>query len=143
MTCKGYSNSLSQVRRRMLNADVSVDDDANSLDCWRISSIKSNLCESDSLQCTLGATGPLCGSCESGYFYSSTALVCQPCNSAKLKNLIVPGIGLFIGIVVAALYSKTLFIPEGMRRTWIFFVFQRLDSGTLRVVWSNYQVSLA
>jgi len=58
----------------------------------------------------------------------------------ELKTLIILAVGLFIVAVMGALYSGMLRIPEGMQRTWIFGVFQHFDSGSLRVVWSNYQV---
>ena len=140
MTCKGYSNSLSQVRRRMLNADVSVDDDANSLDCWRISANKSSICQSNSLQCTFGAIGPLCGACDVGFFYSSTDLLCHSCSAPVLTNIVLLAVGVVVAIIMGTLKTGLLRVPEYMQRTSVYGALYRLDSGTLRVVWSNYQV---
>ena len=121
-------------------ADDSADDDANSLDCWRFSASKSDACQSDVLQCTPGAIGPLCGSCDAGFFYSSTLLVCQSCKTHTVKNVVVIVVVFLICVLGGMLYTGRLRIPECIQRTWIFGIIRRLDSGTLRVVWSNYQV---
>ena len=140
-TCMGASfDSLSQVRRRLINDDASADDEEVSFECWRFSANESDVCKSNALQCTQGAIGPLCGSCDTGFYYSSTELVCLPCNSIKRKTLIQMMAYLFIGVMVGPLYCGSRHVPKGAQHMWIFGVFQRLDSGTIRVVWSNYQV---
>ena len=135
-TCKGASDSgtVSEWQRRLI-----VDDDK--LDCWSIFTNASDSCTSDSLQCTLGSTGPLCGSCDAGFFYSSSDYVCQSCsNSHVSKAVSVLVVGLVVGVLAGSLYSGVLEVPKGMQNTWIVGLFQRIDSGILRVVWSNYQV---
>jgi hypothetical protein len=144
-TCKGVmssygSSSLREQRR--LNANATVDDGADSLDCWRLSANKSDVCQSDVLQCTLGATGPLCGSCDDGYFFSTNDLLCQSCSAPKQRTVIFLSLYLIIGAVVVSLYTGILNIPNRMQQTVIFGILNKFDSGTLRVVWSNYQVFL-
>jgi hypothetical protein len=141
-TCKGASgsfNSSSQVRRR-LGADDYVNDDSNSLDCWRISANKSDVCQSDALQCTAGAIGPLCGGCDVGFFYSSTDLVCQSCSTLKRSTIVLLAVFILIIVVMGLLNNGVLSTPDLLQRSYIYGLFRRLDSGIFRVVWSNYQV---
>jgi hypothetical protein len=148
-TCKGFSSSniTSRLQRRLV-ANVSsnhasvnaADDDANSIDCWRISVNKSSVCQSDALQCTTGAIGPLCGGCDFGYYFTSMKKLCESCTNVY-KTVAELAVLFFIAIVLGTNSNRLVRIPEGMRCAWITGVFQRFDSGTLRVVWSNYQVS--
>ncbi len=138
-TCKGASNS-SQVRRR-LGADATVNNfGTDTLGCWRISANKSDACQSHSLQCQSGAIGIFCGSCDDGFYYSSTDLFCRPCDDLKQKTLAILSTYIFVGVVVGMLYSGFLRIPQSMQHSMMLGLFQHFDSGTLRVVWSNYQV---
>ena len=146
-TCKGASslNVTSQLRRR-LDANVSVndaasaaEDNANSIDCWRISVNKSTACQSDALQCKTGAIGPLCGGCDFEYYFSSMNKLCESCSNVY-KTVAELAVVFFIVIVLGTNSKRLMHVTEGMRCAWITGVFQRFDSGTLRVVWSNYQV---
>jgi hypothetical protein len=131
----GSSDSSGLTQRRL-----SSHDNSGSLNCWRRLATKSDVCQSDTLQCKEGAIGPLCGSCDDGFYYFSTDLICLPCNSPKHKTIILLLAYTFIGVAIGTFYSGSLRIPEGMQRNWIFGVLQRIDTGALRVVWSNYQV---
>ena len=126
--------------RRRLTTEASLVDDADLLDCWRNSMIESDICQSSSLQCTSGAIGPLCGGCDTGFFYSTTDLLCHPCSAPVLATVILLVVGLFLVVIIGALYTGLLRIPVVIRQTWVYGALSRLDSGTFRVVWSNYQV---
>lgn len=58
-----------------------------------------------------------------------------------MKKIVIILVGLSIAIVVSSLYSGLIPIPKDKRTLWILGILRHIDSGTIRVVWSNYQVT--
>jgi hypothetical protein len=58
-----YAGTLYRCLRRSTCAGVKLDDDASDSTCWLYDNftLSNDKCESSKLQCTTGATGPLCG----------------------------------------------------------------------------------
>eukprot|EP00615_Pteridomonas_danica_P014927 CAMPEP_0114396978 /NCGR_PEP_ID=MMETSP0102-20121206/13930_1 /TAXON_ID=38822 ORGANISM="Pteridomonas danica, Strain PT" /NCGR_SAMPLE_ID=MMETSP0102 /ASSEMBLY_ACC=CAM_ASM_000212 /LENGTH=503 /DNA_ID=CAMNT_0001557881 /DNA_START=249 /DNA_END=1758 /DNA_ORIENTATION=- len=106
--------------------------------CWTVGSIENNTCNNDKLLCKKGAHGPLCGSCQSGYTYSSDELVCISCSSESMIGAIVLlAIGLFF-LILAFLHWK---IPILVWDSYILMVIRNLfKSGSLKVLISAYQI---
>jgi len=96
-------------------------------------------CNSDSLQCAKGSHGALCGSCKDGYIFSSTEQNCIRCGEAWI-NVIPMLIFLMLGIVFVYLVrTDRITFGNCASDSWLGML-RRIDSGLMRVVWSNYQI---
>jgi syndecan 4 len=92
-------------------------------------------CDTDSIQCTEGASGALCGSCDSGYVYSASDASCVACGEFWLSGTIVT----VIVICLAGLIyyqSKQLDLSTYS----LFQFFGHFDGGSLKVLWVTYQI---
>ena len=114
-------------------------------ECWTPQALDAptSSCSADDLLCTRGAHGRLCGSCLDGFEFSSMSQQCESCPS----NLwVYPTIFLAVGVAVAVLaslvYTGTLVIPPIIRESSLFGLFRVADAGSVKVLFSTYQVSL-
>ena len=139
------NNDGSGVRRRLAAAPEVQN-------CWTIdaynASSKSAMqaaeeggpCYEDTLQCTEGSTGPLCGSCLDGYTFNSALSQCVLCESASNLNpiIIMSSIG-FSGLVAAVLRWRGFNLQKYVRLPSFPFL-KHADKGTLKVLWSTTQI---
>lgn len=97
-------------------------------------------CSSDKLMCSTGASGPLCGSCLTGYALSAVNSVCVACGEATLHAYIT--IGVFFGLITTAtaLYWGWVWLPLWLRGSWIAGTLQQLDGGKYKITWSTLQI---
>jgi hypothetical protein len=120
---------------------LSTDDEINAT-CWTLGAYEENsaVCRASALLCMPGSTGPLCGSCEYGYVYSTTSQTCSLCATSAVKAITKVGAMLMLVGVAMSTYAGWLKFPEFVRRSWIVGVISQLDNGAIRVIWSNYQI---
>ena len=94
-------------------------------------------CDSSSLQCLRGSRGPLCGSCLSGYIYSSSLRVCTTCTESGIFAMAMLGAAAALVALISALYVGFLKLPTCITdNSWLTGTVQHMDSGTFRVSWS-------
>jgi len=80
--------------------------------------------------------------CLTYYVYSSVDRVCSPCEQATTRTLGMIG-GLLLGVLlVLALHQGWVPLPLAVQTSWFVETLLALDSGTLRIIWSTYQVWL-
>ena len=136
-TCTGAKEQVSAGRRqRRLDEDQDL--------CWdqtSYSSQASAACNADELLCAEGASGPLCGSCVAGFSYSNSRLVCVECREAKAQAFAVIGGGLLLGVLAVAAFAGTLRLPACVLNSRPAQALAQIDSGTLRVCWTSYQIA--
>jgi hypothetical protein len=115
--------------------------------CWNAAEYTSHegACNSDSLLCSHGARGPLCGSCDDGFIYSSAERVCVACGVSQTRVLVAVGVVLFVAFFAVGLRSsahhfRQLSLSKWAESSWVLGTLRQIDSGALRVAWSNYQV---
>ena len=106
--------------------------------CWSAENVTA--CNPDALMCTVGASGPLCGSCVGGFTYSSAERICVACNVSWVRAGLLLGALALVAGVALALRSGRLAPPAWVLRSWLMGVMRSVDSGMLRVVWSTYQI---
>jgi hypothetical protein len=136
---------------------ATIDDDAddssvNQTSCWlpqcygEHNSCPAARCDSDSLQCTEGARGPLCGSCESGYSYSSSSQKCLTCQFSSIEEHKAM-FGMTLVIILSILLVLFIWLQNSVAQRffkgkwWVIYL-QRFvralkrhsDSGALRVL---------
>ena len=112
--------------------------------CWE-SNVTS--CDADKLLCAQGSSGPLCGSCEPGFVYSSSTLTCVSC-TGSLEAILVPFFSVLAVVgLAAALYTEHLTLPGWIMQSWFAGTLRQLFldvvnnySGQDRVLYSSYQI---
>lgn len=100
-------------------------------------------CSSDILLCMEGAEGALCGACAESYIYSSAERVCIKCSSSQDRALIALGVLASLGLLalVAVVRVRNVGkLPQWAEQSQLWGVLKQVDSGALKVAWSNYQV---
>jgi len=105
--------------------------------CWSAENVTS--CASD-LLCSTGAVGPLCGACKEDFTYSSVNRKCSPCEEANTLTLAMGGAVVVAVLVALAFHHELVALPHAARASWFAQTLLVLDSGTLKIVWSTYQV---
>jgi hypothetical protein len=118
-TCKGVKNQ----------SDV----------CWQYSTYESILngskeltskkCVDADLLCTVGAYGPLCGSCDVGYVYRGETKSCAACGNAKKFAFTMIGLisgVLLLGVVLVIAHRHQMVSFERLH-------LESFDSGSLKV----------
>jgi hypothetical protein len=98
-------------------------------------------CNSDDLLCTKGAFGPLCGACDSGYYYAVTNMECVSCSGGSSLNTII--LFCVLGVVLIAfvlIQVGVIQIPDISTNSFIFHFIRYFDAGVLKVVFSTYQI---
>lgn len=139
-TCSPRDGSTSAVSggRRVLD---------DSLSCWDITmySDENNVeaCNSDTLLCTKGSRGALCGSCETNYVFSSADRICISCSVSQGRAVLVLSVTaslVFLCLVLAAWMRRYGIITKFVQKTPLWGVLKQVDNGALRVAWSNYQI---
>jgi hypothetical protein len=119
---------------------------ANTTTCWDRKAYRSKLddddserCDSDALQCGVGASGPLCGSCETGYIYRSETKECGPCEDAKTTTFVAGAVA--VSALVFAIAVTMVVIPNApkYRTSIVFKFFSSFDSGSFKVIWVTYR----
>ena len=105
--------------------------------CWSAENVTS--CASD-LLCSAGAVGPLCGACKGDFTYSSVNRMCSPCEEASTLTLATGGVVVVAVFVALAFHHGSVALPHAVRASWFAQTLFALDSGTLKIVWSTYQV---
>lgn len=73
------------------------------------------------------------------YIYSSAQRLCQPCQAATISSLINFGGLVVLAAAAALMYANIVNVPTHLRRWLLVGLFNRIDGGALRVLWSNYQ----
>jgi uncharacterized protein (DUF983 family) len=107
--------------------------------CWKFENFTSSSlkCDANTLICTEGAIGPLCGSCDLGYVYNAEIKSCSSCGDAKKFAYTALFFSGFMIIVVVALrvgYQQDNKLSHFVRS---------LDSGSLKVLWVTYQIIMS
>ena len=90
-------------------------------------------CDEDTLLCTDGSTGPLCGSCKDGYTFNSAQSQCVACESASFTTPIisVSVVGLIV-LVITVLRWRGVSM-KALQRLPLFSLLKHIDKGTLKV----------
>jgi hypothetical protein len=122
---------------------------ANASGCWEESrygerDADNHICNPDKLLCVDGANSVLCGSCDAEFIYSSAERVCVSCGVATVRSMVAVGCALFVSVGIAAMYLSGAHrrIPAGARKSRVVQFLAQVDSGALRVMWANFQVSV-
>ena len=82
-TCPGFHAKAKELWKR-----GKIQSPADATRCWTKSSNGTLCSNSDDLMCTAGSTGPLCGSCSTGFVYNAGMRGCVRCESSR--NLAAP-----------------------------------------------------
>ena len=120
-------------------------------------------CSEHRLMCTPGSVGPLCGSCEEGFVFSSSARICVNC---KKSITFIPSLILGISLIVAVTIRSALLkvrkqgrhepLRQRLSRLCPALFsdvplgsstkhknknpFRHLDRGMLKVAWATFQI---
>ena len=115
--------------------------DPNNSSCWGMSSKRKFLqCVAQEM-CLTGSEGPLCGGCREGYTYSPTDATCSHC-AAHVRRAAYAVAALVILTVAACLiYFEYVTIPERLKKNYIVGSLSKVDTGTLRIAYSTYQIT--
>jgi len=120
-------------------------------------------CTEHRLMCTHGSVGPLCGACEEGYVFSSSARLCVSCSqSVTFIPSLILGIILLVAVTMRSALLKVrkkgrheplrqrlsrlcpaLFsdVPSGgSTKLKNKNPFRHLDRGMLKVAWATFQI---
>ena len=74
------------------------------------------------------------------YYYSALSNACEPCTGAWGNTLFV-AVGVLLALGVAALLATGhLPIPTALTSSSLVGLFSKLDSGSLKVIFSTYQI---
>lgn len=98
-------------------------------------------CLLNSFTCAKGSTGPLCGTCQNGYFFAVADQTCELCGNSWLKLPVLVFLAcalLFFSF--SFLVSRIKSFKQHVMDLWIVQLLKKVDGGLLRVLWSNYQV---
>ena len=105
--------------------------------CWTAENIAA--CSADALLCTEGATGVLCGACESGYTFNAARSECVEC-SRSTNSLVVFSVFFALAVLFAWAYRHQEHLSVWATGSRPFLFFRQIDSGTIKVIWAAYQV---
>jgi len=107
--------------------------------CWKYENFtsSSNKCDANTLICTEGAIGPLCGSCDFGYVYNAEIKSCTSCGDAKKFAYTAL---FFTGFMIIVIFALTVGYQQDNKLSR--FV-KSLDSGSLKVLWVTYQIIMS
>lgn len=116
--------------------------------CWKkeaynvSSSVYADCSNDDSLQCVIGSYGPLCGSCQVNYVYSSVKQYCVSCDTS-LVILILICCMLVCSVLFVVILKYTNFASRYcgiLCSSQLVTLLRKADSGTLRILFNNYQI---
>jgi hypothetical protein len=121
--------------------------------CFLLSNFTSKAC-SDSVVCTAGSTGPLCGACKVGWTYNSSQRKCTLCGQSTtwlqafgilVAALLVLGFFWHIRSGYLHIPQKLRFLAKGKSEVQVPFVgmFLSMDSGALKVLFSTLQIVMS
>jgi len=89
---------------------------------------------------SLGSMGPLCGSCSSGYVFSTSRRTCVACADFWGETAKTTGAIAVICAVLLGIHSGKIKIPSTIVQHPIIAPFLLADSGAWRVLMSNFQI---
>jgi hypothetical protein len=111
-------------------------------------SLNSSRCDEDSLMCTEGSTGPMCGACLNDWIYSTSDRKCVKC-SAKLW---LSAVGVLLGILFVGGFVYTFregvvnahprlqpVLGEQLHFSFIRMIFS-VNTGIFKVMWTTFQI---
>jgi hypothetical protein len=114
--------------------------------CWKYTHFDSTnaslfYCNSDQLQCSRGAGGPLCGSCLDGYLFQSVANTCQECGHVQLVSYVALACVVFVvlAIVIYFAHGDRFGVYDWELVRWLL----NIDRGSLKVLWVTYQIIMS
>jgi len=110
----------------------------NSSSCWLMNHFNTSECNEADLQCTKGASGPICGSCLSGFLFRSAINACEACGSINSYSYVVIGIAMIAILVYFGFYYLVQYCD--MKDLAMFQILSYLDNGCLKVIWVTYQI---
>jgi hypothetical protein len=97
-------------------------------------------CDSDTLMCIEGSTGPLCGSCLDGYTFNSALSLCVACESASNTTPLML-MGAFAAVAVIALVLQLRGFDFGACLAYFRLgILRHIDEGTVKVLWTTTQI---
>jgi len=158
-TCNDVSidNSNAQ-RRRLSELDHERDEPFASrrlslADCFLLANFSSDACP-DSVVCTAGSIGPLCGACKVGWTFNASKRRCTLCSESATW---LQAFGLlfgtvFIGGLLWNMRSGYLYIPLVFRaftggkselKVPLMGMLCSIDSGALKVLFSTFQIVMS
>jgi len=97
-------------------------------------------CGENRLLCLPGSRGPLCGSCDQGYIYSSTSRVCTSCSANRVYAAVAIGVCLACCVCAFGLYAGYVRLPTWVAESSTVGILRQLDSGMFRICWSTLQI---
>jgi len=97
-------------------------------------------CDQNDLLCLTGARGPLCGSCDHGYIYSSSSRICTTCTTNRKYAIIALGICFACCACAFSLSAGYLRLPNWVVESSTVGILRQLDSGMFRICWSTLQI---
>jgi hypothetical protein len=112
--------------------------------CWDVhrftnsTTPRGDNCNSDELQCSEGAGGPLCGSCRDGYVFQSVSKTCEQCGAVQAVAYISLGVVIFVCMLILV-YLKMgdhFGIVEWQPVQYLL----NFERGSLKVLWVTYQI---
>ena len=106
--------------------------------CWDPAVIAT--CDADSLLCSEGSSGPLCGSCGPGFAYSSSSNGCERCSDSwATSGLHLSAAALSIAVVFLVWKYRAALQLEN---SWIFGIMSAVDTAKIRIIYSTLQIIL-
>mmetsp|Transcript_30960 Transcript_30960/g.39864 ORF Transcript_30960/g.39864 Transcript_30960/m.39864 type:complete len:154 (+) Transcript_30960:1210-1671(+) len=98
-------------------------------------------CNEDNLMCSEGARGPLCSSCEDGYYYSAADLKCFSCSSSTMSEGEIVSIVLCLFIIISFIFIRFHHIHQIITNNKIFLFLNELRrNGSLTILLATYQI---
>ena len=115
--------------------------DPNNSSCWGLSSKRKFLqCVAEEM-CLTGSEGPLCGGCQVGYTYSPTDAACSSCATHVRRAAFAVAALVILTVAACLIYFKYITIPERLKKNFVVGSLSKVDTGTLRVAYSTYQIT--
>ena len=115
--------------------------DPNNSSCWSMSSKRKFLqCVAEEM-CLTGSEGPLCGGCQEGYTYSPTDAACSQCATHVRRAAYALAALLLLTVAACLIYFEYITIPERLKKNFIVGSLSKVDTGTLRIAYSTYQIT--
>ena len=115
----------------------------NNMSCWadQVNKSTSTSCLADELICSPGSRGPLCNACDEGFVYDTPLQYCRPCQDTHWGFFAVAAIAFSVASIWAwALLRGRASLPTCLSKSWLAGVAREVDTGTLRVCISTYQI---
>jgi hypothetical protein len=109
--------------------------------CWNMAGARDFLNCAEEDMCVAGSFGPLCGACEDQYVYSPANEVCTSCTTHERQAFATVAILTVFSAIAFVLYFEYVKLPEQLKRTYIVGSLSMVDTGTLRVAYSTYQIT--